>query len=101
MLLANMIKDKDTKNLMPEGIIRDIGQTMNGAEVNVSHCYREANQITCFFAKQASSSGSGTFYYSFRQFPKEVKGLFLLDKWQLPSRRRRYDKFYPRCSLSE
>lgn len=65
---------------------------MNGAEVNISHCNREANQTADFFAKQASSSGSGAFYYSFHQFPKEVKGQFQLDKWQLPSLRRRYDK---------
>ncbi|WMV08469.1 hypothetical protein MTR67_001854 [Solanum verrucosum] len=95
MIVANMIKDKDTKNLKLKGIIRDIDQAMNGAEINISHCYREANQTADFFATQASSSGSGAFCYSFHQFPKEVKVQFLLDKWQLPSIRRRYDK----CNL--
>lgn len=82
MVVANMIKDKLTKKPEVEGIIRDINQATDETEVNISHCYREANQITDFFAKQVSSSGSGTFYYSFHQFTKEVTGLFLLDKWQ-------------------
>ncbi|KAH0672661.1 hypothetical protein KY290_024899 [Solanum tuberosum] len=99
MLVDNMIKDKDTKNLKLKGIIRDISHAMKGVEVNVSHCYREANQIADLFAKQTSLSESGTFYCSFHKFPKEVKGLFLLDKWQLPSIRKRYDKFSTTAQL--
>lgn len=58
-----------------KGIIRDIDQATNEAEVNISLCCREANEITDFLAKHVSSSGSSTFYYSFHQFTKEVKGL--------------------------
>lgn len=45
-------------------------------------------------AKMASSSGMGVFYYSFQQFPKELKGPFHLDKCQLPIIRRRFDLNY-------
>ncbi|WMV08447.1 hypothetical protein MTR67_001832 [Solanum verrucosum] len=83
--VANMIKDKDTKNLKLKGIIRDIDQAMNGAEANISHCYREANQTADFFAKHASSSGSGAFCYSFHQFPKEVKEWF--EQWAVGNRK--------------
>ncbi|KAK6803119.1 hypothetical protein RDI58_000903 [Solanum bulbocastanum] len=35
MIVANMIKDKDTKILKMKRIIQDIDQAMNGAEVNI------------------------------------------------------------------
>ncbi|KAH0649965.1 hypothetical protein KY284_029877 [Solanum tuberosum] len=92
MVITNMLKEKDTNNLKLKNIIKRIVNAMEGAEVSISHCYREANQVAGFLAKLASSSGNGTFYFSYQQLPKEAKGLFQLDRWQLPCIRRKYDK---------
>ncbi|KAK4717882.1 hypothetical protein R3W88_016220 [Solanum pinnatisectum] len=92
MVVTNMFEEKDTNNVKLKNIIKRTVNAMEGAEVNFSHCYREANQVAYFLAKLASSSGNGTFYFSYQQLPKEVKGLFQLDRWQLPCVRRRYDK---------
>ncbi|KAG5598175.1 hypothetical protein H5410_029545 [Solanum commersonii] len=53
---------------------------------------REANQVADILAKSPSMSGNNIFYYSFQHLSKGVKGPFQLDKWQLPSIRRRFDK---------
>lgn len=92
LIISNMIKEEDTTNLKLRRIITYTSQLMKTAEVTISHCYREANQVAYFLAKMASMSGNSTFYYSFQQLPKEVKGVFQLDKCQLSSIRRRYDK---------
>ena len=57
-------------------IIKPTVNAMEGAEVSISHCYREANQVADFLAKLASSSGNGIFYFSYQQLPKEAKGSF-------------------------
>ncbi|KAK4722553.1 hypothetical protein R3W88_012786 [Solanum pinnatisectum] len=92
MVVTNMLQEKDTNNVKLKNIIKRTVNAMEGAEVSISHCYREANQVADFLAKLASSSGNGTFYFSYQQLPKEAKGLFQLDRWQLPCIRRRYDK---------
>ncbi|KAH0644413.1 hypothetical protein KY284_032297 [Solanum tuberosum] len=93
MVITNMLEEKDTNNLKLKNIIKRTVNTMEGEEVSISHCYREANQVADFLAKLASSSGNGTFYFSYQQLSKEAKGLFQLDRWQLPCIRRRYDKY--------
>lgn len=72
-------------------MIRDISQMIEMADVQILHYFREANRVADYLAKLASSSGNSTFYTSFNQLPKEAKGTFQLDRWQLPSIRRRYD----------
>ena len=84
MVIINMFEEKDTNNLKLKNIIKRIVNAMEGAEVSISHCYRETNQVVDFLAKLASSSGNGIFYFSYQQLPKEAKGLFQLDRWQLP-----------------
>nr|XP_016504508.1 PREDICTED: uncharacterized protein LOC107822473 [Nicotiana tabacum] len=92
LILTNMLKNEDTNNLKLRKMIKHITSTVSKAEVHFIHCFREANQVADSLTKLALSSGNGTFYYSFQQLPKEVKGHFQLDEWQLPSIRRRYDK---------
>jgi len=74
MVVTNMLEEKGTNNLKLKNIIKRIVNAMEGAEVSISHCYREANQVADFLAKLASSSGNGTFYFSYQQLPKEAKG---------------------------
>ncbi|WMV33843.1 hypothetical protein MTR67_027228 [Solanum verrucosum] len=87
----HMINNKVTNYHKLKGIIRDIIKGINGADMKISHCFREANQVSQFLFKQAFSSGNETFY-SFQHLPKEVKGLFQLDRRQLRSIKRSYNK---------
>lgn len=91
MLVTNMLKEKDTNNLKLKKLIKQTSKTIEGADISISHCYREAKQVADFLAKLASSSGNCTFYFSYQQLQEEVKGLFQLDRWHLPCIRRRYD----------
>lgn len=81
-VVINTLNDKLTKTQITSSWkgSSEIVQIISAADVKISHCYREANQEADFLAKQASSGGNGTFYYSFQQLPKEVKGLFLQDR---------------------
>ncbi|WMV60162.1 hypothetical protein MTR67_053547 [Solanum verrucosum] len=54
------ISEKGTNNLKLKNIIKRIVNAMEGAEVSISHCYREANQVADFLDKLASSSGNGS-----------------------------------------
>lgn len=90
--IANMIRSGDTNNIKLRKMIREIVQMTEIAYAQILHCFREANQVADYLAKLASSSGNSTFYTSFNQLPKEAKRLFQLDRWQLLSIRRRYDK---------
>ena len=61
MVITNILEEKDTNNLKLKNIIKRTVNAMEGAEVSISHCYREANQVADFLAKLASSSGNDTF----------------------------------------
>lgn len=92
LVVANILINKNTTNMKLKKIIYDINVINERASVNISHCFREANLIADFLANMTSTSGRKTFYASFQQLSKEVKGFIQLDKWQLPPMRKRYDK---------
>ncbi|XP_075084202.1 uncharacterized protein LOC142167863 [Nicotiana tabacum] len=92
LIVANMITEGCTKNVKMEQIIRDAKRSITQVEVVVSHCYREANQVVDALVKRAAISGNNSYFYNFQNLPKEARGPFLLDKWQLPSIRSRHDK---------
>lgn len=79
-VITNMLLNRGTTNMKLKKIIIDAINLATIAEVTISHCLREANQVTDFFAKLASSSGIETFYASPQHLPREVKGLIQLDK---------------------
>ncbi|MCD7468893.1 hypothetical protein HAX54_007440 [Datura stramonium] len=64
LIVANMLKNKDTKNLMLNPVILDSIQLLRIMDAEAIHCYIKANGVTDLLAKQASSSGHSTFYYS-------------------------------------
>lgn len=91
-LVSDMISNGDTNNLKLKRLIGDIVHITSQVDVQVMHCFREANQVADYLAKLASQSRNSTSFTSFNQLPREVKGLFQLDRWQLPSIRRRFDQ---------
>lgn len=42
-IVANMLIPRNTENLHLKNMIEDITQLMNHTEVNIAHCFREAN----------------------------------------------------------
>lgn len=91
-VIPKMLINKEMTNMKLKKLILEITDLCKNATVKIFHCYREDNQVPNLLAKLASSSGDKTFYTSHQQLPREDKGLIQLDKWQLPSFRRRYDK---------
>ncbi|KAH0674097.1 hypothetical protein KY284_025184 [Solanum tuberosum] len=92
LVIANMLRNKSTNNMKIKHIVDRITNFLTGTNHHFSHCFREANQVADFLAKNAASSGNSTFYHSFQELPREARGLFQLDKWQLPTIRRRFEK---------
>ncbi|XP_060202921.1 uncharacterized protein LOC132631356 [Lycium barbarum] len=93
-IIANMLKEKGTDNLKLKHIISRITGLINGNAVQTAHCYREANSVADFFAKLASTSGRRTLHNSHIGLPRVAKGLIQLDKQQLPTFRRRFEKSF-------
>ncbi|KAG5612881.1 hypothetical protein H5410_024162 [Solanum commersonii] len=53
--------------------------------MQIKHCFREGNQVADCLAKLASSSHQMLITQLYSNLPRRAKGLFLLDKWQLPN----------------
>ncbi|KAK4718670.1 hypothetical protein R3W88_017008 [Solanum pinnatisectum] len=92
LVIANMLSNKSTNNMKIKHIVDRITNLLTYTNHHFSHFFREANHVADFLAKKASSSGNSTFYHSFQELPSEAKGLFQLNKWQLPTIRRRFGK---------
>ncbi|KAK4356540.1 hypothetical protein RND71_025511 [Anisodus tanguticus] len=86
-----MLNKKDMKNLKFTNINYDTLYTIRNASVKIIHCYTESNMVADYIAKLAATGGNETFF-SPGNLPLEVKGLIQLNKWQLPMRRRKYEK---------
>jgi len=80
LVIANMLRNKSTNNMKIKHIADRITNFLIGTNHHFSHCFREANQVADFLAKNASSSGNSIFYHSFQELPRAAKGLFKLDK---------------------
>ncbi|XP_060182063.1 uncharacterized protein LOC132611694 [Lycium barbarum] len=94
LLITEMLIKKDTKNMKLKHMVKATSNTLRGANVIFTHCFREANQIADFLAKKAATSGDRALYLSYQDLPREAKGLLQLDKWQLPTFRRRFEKYF-------
>ncbi|KAM3362308.1 putative protein isoform X2 [Capsicum galapagoense] len=92
MNLVNMINNSGVTNMKLKPMIDSINNINNEVQMQVRHCYREGNQVADFLAKMASNSNQTLITHSYNVLPRQAKGAFLLDKWQLPSIRCKYDR---------
>nr|XP_016434927.1 PREDICTED: 14.7 kDa ribonuclease H-like protein [Nicotiana tabacum] len=53
-IVANMLNDRYTDNLHLKGLIDEITMIMHNVEINIAHCFREANQMADTLAKKCS-----------------------------------------------
>nr|XP_016487427.1 PREDICTED: uncharacterized protein LOC107807533 [Nicotiana tabacum] len=84
-------KDSDT-NYKLSHIVNKIKETISMLNIQSNHCYREANQLPDSLAKRAVETQQPSHFYSSHQLSRQAKGLFLLDKDQIPCIRNKYDK---------
>ncbi|XP_060190450.1 uncharacterized protein LOC132619619 [Lycium barbarum] len=91
-VLVQMINDNKSLNYYLNWIMEDIKEKKIQANIKVEHCFREANRVADYLAKNAAGSQNFTLYDSYQQLPVGAKGLFQLDKSQMPSIRIKYDK---------
>ncbi|XP_075076726.1 uncharacterized protein LOC142163350 [Nicotiana tabacum] len=72
-------KDGDT-NYKLSHIVNKIKDTINMLNIQIKHCYREANQLADSLAKRAVELQQSSHFESSHQLPRQAKGLYLLDK---------------------
>ncbi|XP_016461141.1 uncharacterized protein LOC107784512 [Nicotiana tabacum] len=92
LIIANMLIKDTVENCKRKAIIQQTKQMLCQANVEVRHCWREANQVADGLAKHANTIQEGRILFAFQDLPRDAKGAYHLDKWQLPSMRIRYDK---------
>ncbi|XP_047271026.1 uncharacterized protein LOC107877522 isoform X1 [Capsicum annuum] len=92
MDLVNMLNNSGVTNVKLKLMIDSINNIQNKVQMQVRHCYREGNQVADFLAKMASNSNQTLITHSYNILPIQARGAFLLDKWQLPSVRCKYDR---------
>ncbi|KAH0761309.1 hypothetical protein KY290_017382 [Solanum tuberosum] len=92
IIIAKMLNNNSGTNLKLKQVIDSINIIKNRVGFQVSHCFREGNQLADYLAKMASFSAQSLLTQAFAQLPRQAKGFFLLDKWKLPSFRCKYDE---------
>lgn len=79
--MADILKKEDTRNLKLRMVIEETMQILGQAEVKISHCYREGNQVADGLSKYATTLEEGRYFHNFQQLPGKAKGPFQLVKW--------------------
>ncbi|MCD7455452.1 hypothetical protein HAX54_028139 [Datura stramonium] len=67
--VVKLHKEKTTDNLIVRGIITNTTYVLKDIEVEIIHCYEQANQVANFMANLASTSGNSSLFYSFQHLP--------------------------------
>uniref|UniRef100_M1BRC9 RNase H family protein n=1 Tax=Solanum tuberosum TaxID=4113 RepID=M1BRC9_SOLTU len=87
-----MVNNKSNNNLKLRQIIDNIVEIVDQSNAQVTHCFRESNQVADFLAKRAARLNQMMILTSFRPLPEMAKGAYFLDKCQLPCIRTKFDK---------
>lgn len=80
MIIVNMVNNKSNNNLKLRQIIDNIVEIVDQSNAQVTHCFRESNQVADFLAKRAVRLNQMMILTSFRQLPETAKGAYFLDK---------------------
>nr|XP_009610366.1 uncharacterized protein LOC104104078 [Nicotiana tomentosiformis] len=67
LLLVDMLRGEKESNYRMAKITEKIAQLRRTANINIHHCYREANQQADCLAKMASKAQNGAFFFSGQQ----------------------------------
>lgn len=92
LYIVDILLKESTTNYRLSQIADKIGDILNTSEIQIMHCYREANHLANCLAKMAAKRQQVAFFYSNQQLPSEVEGPLMLDKEQMPNIRNKYDK---------
>ncbi|WMV19749.1 hypothetical protein MTR67_013134 [Solanum verrucosum] len=78
MLITNLIKQGHSSNIFLKPIIDDIKEMVKDANMEVSHCYRESNQVADGLSKFATTLNEPKFINQYHDLPQDSKGLITL-----------------------
>ncbi|KAH0639228.1 hypothetical protein KY285_035814 [Solanum tuberosum] len=92
MNIVNMLTNDIVTNMKLKQGIDSINVIKKMVQMQIKHCFIEGNQVADCLAKLASSSHQMLITQLYSNLPRKAKGLFLLDKWQLPSIQSKYDR---------
>ncbi|XP_075088405.1 uncharacterized protein LOC142170404 [Nicotiana tabacum] len=91
MVVVDMLAEGDTNNVKTKRVIDRASYIVKQTRATVKHCIREGNQVADCLAKLSATTNQRKLFHSFQHLPNSAKGPFLLDKWQLPSIRTKYE----------
>ncbi|KAF3654071.1 hypothetical protein T459_09162 [Capsicum annuum] len=74
------------------GIVKDINLRITDADMSFAHYLHEGNMVVDCLAKIATTIEYLTHFHRYDDLPTNAKISFMLDEWQLPSFRIRYNK---------
>ncbi|XP_019240300.1 PREDICTED: uncharacterized protein LOC109220287 [Nicotiana attenuata] len=92
LYIVEILRKESATSYKFSQIINKIREAINTFNIQISQCYREANQGADCLAKMTVNIQQPAYFYSNQQLPSQAKGHFLLDKDQVPSIRNKYDK---------
>ncbi|XP_070043193.1 uncharacterized protein [Nicotiana tomentosiformis] len=92
LYIVEILRKDSNTNYKLSHIVIKIKETISMLNIQINHCYREANQLLDSLAKRAVETQQPSHFYSSHQLSRQAKGLLLLDKDQIPCIRNKYDK---------
>nr|XP_009773024.1 PREDICTED: uncharacterized protein LOC104223309 [Nicotiana sylvestris] len=83
LYIIEILRKGSATNYKISQIISKIREAIITFNFQISHCYRDANQLADSLAKRAVNTQQPAYFYSNQQLPSQAKGPFLLDKDRL------------------
>lgn len=91
-IITNKLNNNLVTNMKLKQVVDNIKSIKNRIGIQVTHCFREGNQVADWLAKLASTSTQILITQSLSHLPRQARGCIQLDKWMMPSLRCKYDK---------
>ena len=91
-IITNKLNNNLVTNMKLKKVVDNIKSIKNRIGIQVTHYFREGNQVADWLAKLASTSTQILITQSLSHLPRQARGCIQLDKWMMPSLRCKYDK---------
>ncbi|KAH0730199.1 hypothetical protein KY289_001387 [Solanum tuberosum] len=92
LLVVDMMKNRTSEDRNLKFIVDETADLVGNADFRCTHCYKEVNTVADHLAKLATMKSGPMLYNRLDQLTSGIKGVYLLDKMQVPSIGIRYDK---------
>ncbi|KAK4737440.1 hypothetical protein R3W88_001137 [Solanum pinnatisectum] len=92
LLVVDMMNNRTSQNRNLKFIMDETVDLVGNDDFCCTHCFKEVNTVADHLSKLATMRSGRMLYNMLDQLPSGIKGVYLLDKMQVPSIRIRYDK---------